>query len=498
MSKALKNKIKMEYDAVKNTTARRRPVIEYKNEDQILDSQKRALIANFCRDLERNYSPAKGILQQFRMNVVGDLGKIQVNIEGGEEAASFFNQEWAKNCDFRDDIHFSQILQNVVAGVLREGDLLVVVDDGLIEDSGKLLHWEADQIVNVSDEIFERKIKKELGGGAAVQENGIVRDKWGRVLGYIVTGKRGLRVVDKEEDVTVWKRENARLIKNPWRLNQGRGVPALITSATNFLDLYEILTAELLSAKRQAVIAGYTKRSNAVTDWDNPTTGASALPENTGKNETTIANEIAGGGTAPNYERFEALTGGIWEYVDAQDEIVFPDLKRPSVQIATFIESVLCYAGASLGLAKAYSLLRADSSYTAFRGDMIMSWQSAFYPMQKWLERCYCDWVAVKVLTWAQNKRIISKLPAGWEKTISWKFPIMPHVDEAREAQAITEALKTGTIDYSEIMGPDWQKKFEALSKQLEKAKELGLPLNIFETKSGGVMSIGGDNNATG
>ena len=489
-----KAKFVASYDATESNKHRRQPAIEFSGEDSIYDQRKRHLGANIGRDLERNYAPAKGMLHQFRMNVVGSLGKIQVNVEkGGDDAAAWFNQVWAKDCDFRDEgMHWSETCQNVTVAPIREGDLLAVVDDGIVPTSmggvkggtGKLLHWESDQIVSLAEGAIPTKYKE------AIQENGIMRDKIGKVLAYVTTGQRGLTNISEFKDATIWLRDNARHIKNPWRMNQGRGVPSLLASATNFIDLYEILAAELLSAKRAAVIAGYTKRDNAITDWDSATAAPGWLPENSDKSTATTAAEGANSTTDPspkNYEAFENLTGGNWEYVDKGDEINFPDIKRPNVAIAPFIEAVMGFNGASLGLARAYSLLRADSSYTSFRGDMILTWASAFYPTQKWLERRYADWVGRKVLAWAQKNKKIGKLSPGWERTLSWKWPTMPHVDEAKESIAEAQSIKNGTTDYSKILGPEWRKKFQALSEQLAEGRDLGLPLSAFEQKSGGV-----------
>ncbi len=470
------------YDATKASTLRRRPVRETGNEDSIYPMRERALGQNIGRDLERNYSPARGIIHQFKMNVVGSDGKLQVNTENGDEAAAWFNGDWAKDCDYRDPgIHFSTQLQNVVAATFREGDILCLVDDGLIDNSGKLLHWESDQIVPLDEGELSA-----AGYAGQTQENGIIRNKWGKVLAYVVTGKRGVTSV-KFVDATVLKPTDARLVKNPWRLNQGRGVPALLTSATNILDLYEILGKELISAKRATQIAGVVHRDDSVTDFDTPTTGAGHLPENGDKSAAEVAAEGANATTneALNYERFEALTGGIFEYAAKGDKIEFPDINRPNVHLPEFIEAVLGYAGASMGLARAYTILRADSSYTAFRGDMILTWAGAFYPTQKWLERSYADFVAVKVLTWAQIHKKIKPLPAGWERKLSWKWPTMPHVDEQREEGAIENALRNGTKDFSDLLGPGWRIKFAALAEQLEVARGLKLPLSVFTTKSG-------------
>jgi len=483
------NKLKIfaEYDATKSSVKRRQPVIEHKNEDGIFPMLERQKGANIGRDLERNYSPARGIIHQFKVNVVGSLGKIQVNIENnqGKEATDWFNGEWAKDCDYRDEIHFSTVLQNVVSSVMREGDLLSLVDDGLVDNSGKLLHWESDQIAPVSDDILKKSQYK-----YCTQENGILRGEWGKIIAYACSGKRGMTIIDKAEDVTFLPREQAWLVKNPWRLNQGRGIPCVLASATNFVDLYEILSKELQTAKVAAGQYASVKRKNAVTDWDNPAAHPEYLPENTGATSATVAAETANSATAtePNYNRLESFTGGYTDYLDDGDEVSFADITRPNVHLMEFCEAVLGHAGASVGLARAYTILRADSSYTAFRGDMILSWVT-FYAMQKWLERAYADRVARRVLTWAQRKKKIKPLVAGWEKTISWTWPTMPHVDEAREEAAIQNALKNATIDYAGLLGPDWQNKLTAFSKQLDIARKLKIPLSIFETVSGGALN---------
>jgi capsid protein len=486
--------VKAEYDVLRSNKLRRTPKVEMQSEAGIYTPVKRAKGANIGRDLERNYSSARGILHQFRMNVVGALGKLQVNAKGGEAAGQWFNGVWAKDCDFRDAQHFSTVCQNVVAAILREGDLLAVFDDGVIEDSGKLLFWESDQIMPCSEELF----KKKFPGDGNVQDGGIARDKWGRVIGYTVTGKRGLTEITDEKDLTVWMRGNAVMPRDPWRMNQGRGVPPMLTAAASLLDLYEMLSRELQSAKKAAGDYAHIKRTDAVDDWDAPGTKPELLPENSGKDAATVAAEVGGGGSSDsrNYEALEAFTGGNVDYGQPGDEVEIYDPKRPNVHMTEFIEAVLCHAGAAFGLARAYAMLRADTSYTAFRGDMIMSWQGAFIPMQKWLERCFADWVAVKALTWAMRHGKIDPLPDGWEQTLSWRWPVMPEVQVDTAQNAIALALKNGTTDFSKEIGPDWRKHFDGLAEQIEYAKSKGIPLGIMEMKSGGAAD-GRDNSGS-
>lgn len=484
------------YDAVETNKNRRQPTIEIKSEDQVLEPRKRLLSHNIGRDLERNFASARGLIHQFRVNVVGADGKMQINTPDGEAASKWFNEVFSKSCDYRDDLHWSTILQNVVAAAIREGDLLVVFDDEITpEDSGKLIHFEADQIASVSENLLKQLPGYEAGW---TQDSGVVRDQLGKVVGYIATGKRGKTIIETLDEATFFPRSIARLVKNPWRLNQGRGVSAMLTAATNFQDLYEILAKELQSAKVAASIAGWTERQDAVMDYDNPAGLAQFLPENNGKAAADTALEGANSTdtTAPNYERFEALTGGIWEYLAKGDKINFANIDRPNVHLAEFIEAVLGHAGASMGLARAYTILRADSSYTAFRGDMVLSW-ATFYMLQKWLERDYADWVAVRAIGWAIRNGQVPAMAPGWERAISWSWPKMPNVDELKEESAIKQALKNGTTDFSKQLGPDWRKKLEAFSEQVNEIRRLNLPLSILET-IGGVTEPTGNNENQG
>jgi capsid protein len=484
------NKIMAKYDATESNQYRRQPVRENKGESGIYDMTKRLRGCNLGRDLERNYSPAKSMLHQFRINVVGSLGKIRVNAEGGDEATKWFNEVWAKDCDFRDDVHWSQMEQNVVASVLREGDVLKVIDDNLIEDSGKTLMWESDQIVPVSEKILKASEYKDM-----TQDNGIIRDEWGRVVAYSVTGKHGLSVIENPDDVTFWKREQARLIRNPWRLNQGRGIPSLLTPSSNFVDLYEILASELMSAKKSAKQYAFVKRSNAVTDWDDPTADPEWLPENDGRTSADVAQDGANQSThtARNYERLEALTGGLTDYLDPDDSVEFPKLDHPNSSLAPFLETVHGYGGSALGLARAYTILRADSSYTSFRGDMIMTWVT-FLWLQKWLERADADWTARRVLTWAQRKGEIATLGDEWERSISWTWPTMPEVNEKDAETATALSLKNGSTNYAELLGPDWKDRMDDLAEQIDYAREKNLPLSVLEQKSGGMADSSNDN----
>lgn len=481
-------------NAIGGGNKRRQAVIETTEESGSagqLTNTKRLMGVNLARDLERNYGVARSLFKQLRNNVVGALAKIQVNTKDkfGAAATEWFNKDFFNNCDFRSTEDFSKICRNVVTAKKREGDVLVVFDDGIFDikpgGTGKIICYESDMLAELSD-----KDKLPVG---ATQEAGVLRDKYGREIGYVVSKKRGQASV-ASKDATVFARNpddeaanSVKLIKSTFRVNQGRGTADMLSATADLLDCYEMRSKELQSAKAVASMAITVEREEGVEDFDDPrldptnenpddSAGASStLPEN----NTEL----------PNYDRLESLTGGNMEYLAKGDKMTLLDPKRPNLNMGEFIDQVTDSAGAAFGFAHAYARMKADTSYTAFRGDMVLTWVS-LYVEQKDLEREFLDWVAVRAINWAlkTGKIIIAPAP-GWEKKISWHMPTMPFVDELKERQANATGLKNGEIDFSQILGPNWRETFDALAEQINYAREKGLPLSVFEQKSGGMAA---------
>jgi capsid protein len=465
------DRVRAFYDATQPTVKRRTPSTELAGEDKVLPPNERLRGVALTRDLERNYSAARALIGQIKLNVVGSLGKLRVNAAGAEDAAAWFNGVWAKTCSARNDDHWSDVLQLIVSQVVTSGDVVISVDDGWRKGDGKIWVWEADQIASLEENEF-----KAAHPSGWTQENGVVRDQFGVEMGYYVSPQRGKMSIGKADGAFFVSREFGRLIKKPWRFNQGRGIADMLTSANDLFDLYDMRSRELQSAKVAASMAGKVTRKDGVDNYD-ALNGSAVVTGDDGDVSTGVAD-------APNYDRFEALTGGHLEYMSEGDNFELLNIDRPNVNAAEFHDFVLSSAGSALGMARAYSRMRADSSYTAFRGDLVMSWVF-FSWLQKWLERRVCDWVAVKVLTQAQATGTIAKLPTGWENSLSWDWPKMPSINPLDEAKADQQELKNGTTDYATLLGPDWRKRMDSLAEQLDYAKAKGLPLSIFETIGG-------------
>ncbi|MCK5644085.1 MAG: phage portal protein [Gammaproteobacteria bacterium] len=486
------------YDAVAGSgnsvgggNKRRQSTIETKEETGatgILKPYDRLKSLNLCRDAERNFSGAKSIFHQIKINVIGPSPKVQVNTnnEFGIELTKWINKKWMKNCDFRRNRRFAKMAQLAVAAKAREGDLLVVFDDDLIKDSGKLIFYETDLICDISDP------PPEFAEAGYTMSDGIVNDEWGREVGYITTNKRGQTSVPLA-DATVWPRNPdneddnlATLIRSDFRLIQGRGVSPFLSAIADILDSYEMRAKELQTAKVAASLCGTIKRTEAIEDYDDERMN----PDNDNPDDTEGAtNTLPEKQTKPaTYERLESLAGGYFDYLDPDDTFTLHDIKRPNVQMKEFLDYVMDSSGSAFGLAHAYTRMKADSSYTAFRGDMVLTWVS-FYAEQKDAENEFLDWSVIRAGRWAIRHEIIKAKPTpGWEEELYWTLPTIPFVDEVKERNAHAIGLKNGELTYSDLLGPDWAKKFTQLQTELNDARSKGLPLSVFETKSGGEL----------
>ena len=475
---------------------RRRPQVERGKEETIQTHHQRLQAVNIGRDIERNYTSGRAQIHQIKVNVVGEMAKAQFNTEDedwNKKAGDFFNGDWAHNCDSCEDRHLSELGNLVIASVMREGNVVSLFDN-LLRDDGKLMFWEADQIVTVTQTEWANQkdhIDPLTGTDKKpyLQDNGVLRDKFGRVYGYCVTGKHGQQTVSLK-DATILPRPAGKLLRLPWRFGQSLGIAPMLTAAAHLEDSYEMLAKELQSAKVQATFAGVIKQDNAVMDFDDPTStaGAGDLPENQGKTEAEIEEEQAGGGEEKNYDRLEALTGGAMEYMERGDSWEPLKTERPNVHMQEFVDHVLASSGASIGLAKAYALLSADKSYTAFRGDMVLSWRTITW-LQKWIERHFFDWAARQAIAWAvATGKLDACTDPTWARRISWSFPTMPQVDPLKEEQAIRLRLKNGRTTYKELLGPDWENKLMQLDKEVRLLRKPDLTLALLETVSGTII----------
>lgn len=456
------------WDAVQTTGKRKSVHIERTNETGSGSTQlppfSRLMAIAMCRDAIRNFSAAKSILRQIRLNVVGSLHEVKIDREGSESAEFYFNHVWSRNADFRSDQHISEMNGLAVDSIFRDGDCLQFFDHHLL-GTGKLLWYESDQICDIN--------AKYLPKGVTSCDEGVLRDAYGREVGWVVNNKqRGALSVDPK-DCTIFRRDPVddnnnfcKMLKMPWRFNQSRGIPELLTCVADLLDTYEMRAKELQSAKVAASMAGkVTKNEDKSAGWDDERFDPNKLNDGSKTLETTEGVDPTIPIAPKQYERFGALTGGLMEYMDEGEDFQLFDINRPNIKGAEFADRIIQCSGSSLGMAKAYSKLEASKSYTAFRGEMVMTWVMFEY-LQNWLERNVLDWQAIRAIRYGIAKGLCDAPAKNWEYRLSWSHPMMPQVDGVDEQEAITRAIRNGLADLTKYGGPNWKRTVDRLAEQ--------------------------------
>jgi hypothetical protein len=417
------------------------------------------------------------------LNVVGWNARLTIRTpdKSGESAQNWFNKKWAPNSDFRDGLHLAEQWGLLIESVWREGDAGVLFDRYL-KKTGRVAYYESDQICDPPPDSVPKGCES---------FDGVIRDEFGRMVGICVARDRGLTVAQKDR-YTIFPRDPEdesknmfKLVRMPWRFNQGRGVSPMLTPLADLLDCYEMRAKELQTAKVAAGNYASVKRKEAVEDYDDERLSpdykgpASADPAAS----ATLPEKANAENTV--YDRLGAVMGGAVDYLDDGDEVDIYNPTRPNVHMAEFIDHVIRSGGSGVGLARCYAEMRAESSYTAFRGEMVLTWVLFEY-IQKWLENEAQDWTAQRAINFGIEHKLCDAPSPGWETELFWPHPKMPSVDEGKEQSALTQKIKNGDIDVDELFGPDFEAWLQRYAEKMNKIKEVAPWFAAFELKSGG------------
>jgi len=487
---------KAQYDIVgPGAGKKRRPArVEYHGEtgtnSRQLPPMSRLMAIALVRDACRNFSSARSIIQQVALNVVGTEYKVIIkdpSVKGRENdpshpvvaAQKWFNEKWSKNPDFRNDNHLCDVNRLLLASVVREGDVGMLFDRDFLQ-TGKIVTFESDQICD----------PRPLPPGVAESNDGVLLDDYGREIGYCTHFSRGKTEVNPDAahifprdplnpDANMFK-----LLRMPWRANQNRGTSDMFSFVADLLDVYEMRSKELQSAKVAATMAGKVTRKEATAGP--ATTDArydpSVAVSDAEEEDTPAAAE------SDNYNNFEALTGGVMEYMENGDDFSLLTNNRPNINGIPFTEHIIKSAGSALGMARCYATMEAQTSYTAFRGEMVMTWVMFRY-WQKWLERSVQDWQAVRAINFAVSIGELKPLPAGWDRYLAWQHPKMPSLNPLVDQNTFLAALKNGSTNLEQELGPNWKSVVQELISEVEFMRESNLPHAMFETKAGAIAA---------
>lgn len=408
-------------------------------------------------------------------NVVGSCGgKIILNYknEGINSALKQKFFAYTRNVDFFTGDSLNKLLKRALREYVIGGDCVLVFDDGLIEDSGKILLFESSEIVNTSDEA----IKKHYGK-YAYQSQGKVYNANGRHIGTVVSrSQRGVEIADPLCCFFLHKDPNASSLDNGWyhfssNWREGRGVSPAASAIATLHQLEDLVSSELMASRRNAQIFCWLTQSatqeeevpsafNDETDFDNMT---DEQVEQAAKAETSTTQTISFNRARENSIVYEALPEGI----DAKQL----QTTHPNSNVETMVDFLATRCAASLGLSKVFATGNVDQ--TNWRASQLFT-RPTIVEMQKELEHIN-DWVFFRYMNYLVHKNELEYIDPYVMEYVSWEWCGIDDLNPVEQQNGIRLALENNTKTYKEILGMDWKEKLQQVADEHKWMREHGM-----------------------
>ena len=474
---------------------RREAVIETRGEDKQLPAGKRLKLTNLQRDMLRNSPMRLAQDNQLRVNIVGpEGGKLYASFPAAYKAAAdevihYFNKVWFPKAEFTYRLNFNWILKSILTSLDVGGDMILVFDDGILSGgtgTGRIRAFESDEIADVPrlEDYFPK---------SHTQSQGFVYNSLGMFCGaFVSTAQRGRTVFDPAQGIVKLKMDpfddaatpNWIMLGNMRRFNQGRGISSLTGALTTMIDQHETSQNEALAAKWNSKLVAQVLHEPG-SDSGTPVPSAFADVTRTGNADGENVKKVV-------LEKLKAI--GI-QYQDMPEGLKMElfDTKRPNARLPEYLDYLSGLVGGSRGLTRVFATLKAQTSYTAYRGEQIMAWQT-FRDDRKDLERRCCDWIVRCVISRAVRLGLIrSSLPDGWEDMIAWTWPKMIEVSEKEAQSAIQLKMQNGLTSLTRELGPgEFEKVMEERAAEKKLFDEAGL-VYPGETSVSGEIKDGSD-----
>lgn len=175
----------------------------------------------------------------------------------GELKRKFFS--YTRNVDFHSGDSFNHLLKRTLREYIIGGDCVLLFDDGLVEDSGKVLLFESNEIVDVP----QPEVEKRYGKGSWCSQ-GKVYSRNGRHIGTIVSKSQSNcaiagQAVDPQKCYFLKKDPNGSPLDSYWfhfssNWRHGRGVSQAASAIATIHQLEDLVQSELIASRRNSQI----------------------------------------------------------------------------------------------------------------------------------------------------------------------------------------------------------------------------------------------------
>jgi len=468
---------------------RERGLPEMFGEDQILNAYGRGRMLDMARNAARNSSTFNGILKQFDLNAVGTKGgKAIFDFEGADKIKAEFSK-WTRDADFFDGLSFNALLKLILKTYVLGGDMVLLFDDGLVEDSGKLLVYEPDEIGNTTPEALKAHY-----GALARQSLGRVYNGNGRFVGAVVSrAQRGAVEFDPKLSYFLRRDPDAPAFDSLWlmprnvfRVAQGRGVSPVASSLATMIDLEDLCGFELAAAKKNSqTLAQVLQDSNSSNEdavvpsaFDTDTDFSQMTDEQV---EAAAKEEADGAVQTMSLEKVNAA-GVVYQVLPENFRMELLDTKHPNQNMPEFINWLATKSAAPFGLSRQFATFAPNGS--DFRANQLFS-ARAFEEAQKFLEQI-CDWALYRWAKWAGRRGLVGMSPDAFIQGVEWAWPRMDEIDELQHQNAVEKKLRNMTSSYKAELGPDWKDTLKTVKEEIDWCKANDLPHPAYNMISGG------------
>lgn len=377
----------------------------------------------------------EGVVNTHCNDVVGAEGptlQVQSDSDGFNEAAESVWRDWWQNPDVNGQLSGPEMLKLWVRGLWVNGEYLaqiVTANRAGGPVAMRLLCLDPRRLVTPPGQ--------DVQNGVTL---GVRRTKTGRPLGYFISepldNLSALSLIPDSEEIPAADIIHGFKVLEP---GQARGVPWLAPVLQVVADLRDY-DAQVLDAARQAAdfaVLLYATSEDA---------GFVSLNESTEIERRTIRNMPPG-----------------WQPMQLKPE-------QPSTNYVDYRAERLRELGRPVGMPlMTVTLDSSGHNYSSARFDGQV-YQRGNAGIQKWMEHHTLNRMADSVL---REARLAGALPAGPAQVrYQWVWPVPPHVDPTKEANAETIRLQNKTLTLSKALAAHGM-DLESTIQQLQREKKL-------------------------
>lgn len=459
---------------------------ENKIEDEVLDHSKRMRLLQLTRNLVRNSSLFNTLLTQLTTNVISTCGgKVILSIPNEDTNVKLLSsfKDYTRNVDFYTGDNFNHLLKRTLREYVIGGDCVLVFDNGLVDDSGKVLLFESSEMVDVPNE----EIEKRYGKGSYVRQ-GKVYSKVGRNIGVVVSkSQAGMDKVNPNACYYLKKDPNSNPLDNDWFLfssnwREGRGISQASSAISTIHQLEDLTASEVLASRRNAQLFCWLEQTPQNQNLVVPS------PFDTDLDPSQLTDEQI------NELTKEAPPQTISFQRAREQSIVYEALpegykanqlatQHPNSNVQTLVDFLANRCAASMGLSKVYAT--GNPTDADYRSNQLFSW-GAIIEFQHEAEGI-CDWVFARWMNWSikkgEVKAYIAKDIMGY---VDWEWKSIDDIDEVKHQEAVEKKLRNMTSTLKDELGNDWKEQLKQYKSEIDYCRENGLPHPAFNMISGG------------